>query len=192
MKMFLLLDPPTTTAQMKKIGIAHGKPYVYTPENVQVAKDEIMKHLKPFKPLTEKMPSKSNYDMRLSAFTNQSMHVYAIELKSRKQDITKYTTLPITVRKLCNLMKARKKGDKLIYMVLLNNEEYYIFDLDTIQVPLTSIDFWNIKKVQFDNASLQEETPTIFLTLDKAITHGKFTITNGSIRTKVKKPKEAT
>ena len=145
-----------------------------------------------FQPLTEKMPSKSAYDMRMSAFTNQSMHVYAIELKSRKQDITKYPTLPITVRKLCNMQKARREGDKLIYMVLLNNEEYYIFDLDTIQVPLTSIDFWNIKKVQFDNASLQEETPTIFLTLDKAITHGKFTITNGSIRTKVKKPKEAT
>ena len=137
----------------------------------------------PFQPLTEKMPSKSAYDMRLSAFTNQSTHIYAIELKSRKQDLTKYTTLPITVRKLCNLMKARKKGDKLIYMVLLNNEEYYIFDLDTIQVPLTSIDFWNIKKVQFDNASLQEETPTIFITIDKAIIHGKYTITNGSIRT---------
>ena len=146
----------------------------------------------PFQPITEKMPSKSAYDMRMSAFTNQSTHIYAIELKSRKQDITKYTTLPITVRKLCNMQKARKEGEKLIYMVLLNESDYFIFDLDTIQVPLTSIDFWNIKKVQFDDTSLQEETPTIFLTLDKAITHGKFTITNGSIRTKVKKPKEAT
>ena len=52
MKIFLLLDPPTATAQMKKIGIAHGKPYVYTPENVQAAKDEIIKHLRPFKPTT--------------------------------------------------------------------------------------------------------------------------------------------
>ena len=95
----------------------------------------------PFQPITEKMPSKSAYDMRMSAFTNQSTHIYAIELKSRTQDLTKYKTLPITVRKLCNLMKARREGDKLIYMVLLNNEEYYIFDLDTIQVPLTSIDF---------------------------------------------------
>lgn len=136
-----------------------------------------------FQPLTEKMPSKSNYDMRLSAFTNQSMHVYAIELKSRKQDLTKYTTLPITVRKLCNMQKARKEGEKLIYMVLLNNDDYYIFDLDTIQLPLNSIAFWNIKKVQFDDTSLQEETPTIFLPLDKAIIRGHFTITNGSIRT---------
>ena len=146
----------------------------------------------PFQPITEKMPSKSAYDMRMSAFTNQSTHIYAIELKSRKQDITKYTTLPITVRKLCNMQKARKEGEKLIYMVLLNESDYFIFDLDTIQVPLTSIDFWNIKKVQFDDTSLQEETPTIVLPINRAITHGKFTITNGCIRTKVKKPKEAT
>lgn len=155
--------------------------------------NEILKSIfQPFQPITEKMQSKSNYDMRLSAFTNQSTHIYAIELKSRKQDLTKYTTLPITVRKLCNLMKARREGEKLIYMVMLNNEEYYIFDLDNIQVPLTSISFWNIKKVQFDDDSLQEETPTIFLPIDKAIIHGKYTITNGCIRTKAKKSKETT
>ena len=135
-----------------------------------------------FQPITEKMPSKSNYDMRLSAFTNQSTHIYAIELKSRKQDFSKYKTLPITVRKLCNMQKARKEGEKLIYMVLLNNEEYYIFDLDNIQLQLSSIAFWNIKKVQFDD-SIKEPTPTIFLPINRAITHGKYTITNGCIRT---------
>lgn len=140
----------------------------------------------PFQPITEKMQSKSNYDMRLSAFTDQSTHIYAIELKSRKQDITKYTTLPITVRKLCNMQKARREGDKLIYMVMLNNEEYFIFDLDTIQVPLTSIAFWNVKKVEMDDDSIKEPTPTIFLPLDKAIIRGKYNINNGSIRTKAK------
>lgn len=145
----------------------------------------------PFQPITEKMQSKSNYDMRLSAFTDQSTHIYAIELKSRKQDITKYTTLPITVRKLCNMQKARREGDKLIYMVLLNNEEYFIFDLDTIQVPLTSIAFWNVKKVEMDDDSIKEPTPTIFLPLDKAIIRGKYNINNGSIRTKAKKQQEA-
>lgn len=50
MKIFLLFNPPTVTAQMKKIGIAHGKPYIYTPMNVKVAKDEIIKYLKPFIP----------------------------------------------------------------------------------------------------------------------------------------------
>lgn len=155
-------------------------------QDFRIANAILKSIFQPFKPLTEKMPSKSTYDMRLSAFTNQSTHIYAIELKSRKQDITKYTTLPITVRKLCNMQKARREGDKLIYMILLNNEEYYIFDLDTIQLPLSSIAFWNIKKVQFDDASLQEETPTIFLPIEKAIIRGHFTITHDGIRTKAK------
>ena len=155
-------------------------------EDYHIANAILKSIFQPFQPLTEKMQSKSTYDMRLSAFTNQSMHVYAIELKSRTQDLSKYKTLPITVRKLCNMQKARNEGDKLIYMVLLNNEEYYIFDLDTIQVPLTSIAYWNVKKVQFDDTSLQEETPTIFLPINMAIMHGKYNITNGSIRTKAK------
>lgn len=155
-------------------------------QDFRIANAILKSIFQPFQPLTEKMPSKSTYDMRLSAFTNQSMHVYAIELKSRKQDLTKYTTLPITVRKLCNMQKASREGDKLIYMVLLNNEEYYIFDLDTIQLPLTSIAYWNIKKVEMDDDSIKEPTPTIFLPINMAITHGKYTITNGCIRTKAK------
>lgn len=152
-------------------------------EDYKIANAILKSIFKPFQPITEKMQSKSNYDMRLSAFTNQSTHIYAIELKSRKQDITKYTTLPITVRKICNLMKARREGEKLIYMVLLNCEDFFIFDLDNIQVPLTSIAFWNIKKVQFDDNSLQEETPTIFIPINRAIIHGKYNINHGSIRT---------
>lgn len=155
-------------------------------EDYRIANAILHTIFQPFQPLTEKMQSKSTYDMRLSAFTNQSMHVYAIELKSRTQDLSKYKTLPITVRKLCNMQKARREGDKLVYMVLLNNEEYYIFDLDTIQVPLSSIAFWNIKKVEMDDESIKEPTPTIFLPIDKAIIHGKYTITNGCIRTKAK------
>ena len=50
MKIFLLLDPPTVTAQQKKIGVVRGKPFIYTPENVKEAKDELIKHLRPFKP----------------------------------------------------------------------------------------------------------------------------------------------
>lgn len=63
MKIFLLLDPPTATAQMKKIGIAHGKPYIYTPENVQKAKDEIIRFLRPFKP---KEPLKGPIELYVS------------------------------------------------------------------------------------------------------------------------------
>lgn len=50
MKIFLLLDPPTITAQETKVAIVNGKPRFYKPESVRKAKDELKKYLKPFKP----------------------------------------------------------------------------------------------------------------------------------------------
>ena len=50
MKFFLMLDPPTVTAQEKKIAIIHGKPRIYEPTNVAEAKHELKRHLKPFIP----------------------------------------------------------------------------------------------------------------------------------------------
>lgn len=50
MRFFLLVDPPTVTAQEKKIVVFKGKPHIYEPENVKSAKEELKKHLKPFVP----------------------------------------------------------------------------------------------------------------------------------------------
>lgn len=50
MKIFLLLNPPTITAQETKVAIVNGKPKFYKPENVTRAKEELKKHLRPFKP----------------------------------------------------------------------------------------------------------------------------------------------
>lgn len=52
MKFFLLLDPPTVTAQEKKIVVVKGRPHIYEPENVKEAKYELKKHLRPFIPKT--------------------------------------------------------------------------------------------------------------------------------------------
>lgn len=50
MKIFLLLNPPTVTAQETKVALVRGKPRFYKPENVQKAKAELIRHLRPFKP----------------------------------------------------------------------------------------------------------------------------------------------
>lgn len=50
MKMFLLLDPPTVTAQESKVAVVRNKPVYYKPEKVKAAKQMLIKHLKPFKP----------------------------------------------------------------------------------------------------------------------------------------------
>ena len=52
MKFFLMLDPPTVTAQEKKIVVVKNKPHIYEPENVQEAKHELKRHLRPFIPKT--------------------------------------------------------------------------------------------------------------------------------------------
>ena len=50
MKMFLLMNPPTVTAQESKVAVVRGKPVIYKPEKIKQAKREIIKHLKPFIP----------------------------------------------------------------------------------------------------------------------------------------------
>lgn len=48
--MFLLMNPPTVTAQESKVAIVRNKPIIYKPDKIKQAKKEIIKHLMPFKP----------------------------------------------------------------------------------------------------------------------------------------------
>jgi len=50
MKIFLLLDPPTITAQQNKVALVNNKPAFYKPEKLKQARKELITHLKPFKP----------------------------------------------------------------------------------------------------------------------------------------------
>lgn len=50
MKIFLLLDPPTVTAQQNKITLVNNKPVFYKPEKLKQARRTIIRYLKPFKP----------------------------------------------------------------------------------------------------------------------------------------------
>lgn len=50
MKIFLLLDPPTATAQERKVTIVHNRPVFYQPEKLKEAKKILWLHLRPFKP----------------------------------------------------------------------------------------------------------------------------------------------
>ena len=50
MKIFLLMNPPTVTAQEKKVTMVKNRPIFYKPEKVKRAKEELITHLRPFKP----------------------------------------------------------------------------------------------------------------------------------------------
>lgn len=45
MNFFILIDPPTATAQEKKVRVVHGKPLFYDPEPVKKAKALLAAHL---------------------------------------------------------------------------------------------------------------------------------------------------
>ena len=51
MKIFLLLDPPTITAQQNKVALINNKPVFYKPEKLKQARRTLVTHLKPFKPV---------------------------------------------------------------------------------------------------------------------------------------------
>ena len=46
----LRMEPPTTTAQMHKVGIRNGKPYFYDPPAVKEAKQKLMAYLAEHRP----------------------------------------------------------------------------------------------------------------------------------------------
>lgn len=50
MKIFLLMNPPTVTAQESKVAVVGNKPIIYKPEKIKQAKKELIMHLMPFKP----------------------------------------------------------------------------------------------------------------------------------------------
>ncbi len=63
MRIFLLLDPPTATAQERQVTIVHNKPVFYQPEKLKEAKGILRLHLRPFKP---KAPLTGPVELRVS------------------------------------------------------------------------------------------------------------------------------
>lgn len=50
MRFFLQINPPTATAQMKKVSVIHGKPVFYEPKAVKEAKRLLMNALEIYRP----------------------------------------------------------------------------------------------------------------------------------------------
>ena len=134
------------------------------------------------------MPLGSASDMRFNA----DNRYFNVEIKERNQDMDKYPQLPLKLTKFKRLIEDTKEYEKLLYIVLVNNEEYYIYDLENIDFSETThveydpenIDFsnlvftdWTIKKVQYsveeDDKVEYETVPTFFIPISYACASGK-------------------
>ena len=110
-------------------------------------------------------PPKSISDARMTLARRK----FNVEIKSRTQSKS-YGTLPITVKKYCNLKDNTFPDETLLYAVILNEEELYIFDLNKIDLGKCILRNWNINEVEFPAVGepVKKKQPTLFIPFSEA------------------------
>lgn len=125
-----------------------------------------------------KQESGSVYDEKMTVFLHNKKIRYHIEIKERTQNMKRYHTLPLTVQKYCNIKDTLTNQDetqKAIYISLLNGYQYYIFDLEKIDLNKCNIRNWAINEVEFCNNPTIKKVPTIFIPLNQCVCSGTYT-----------------
>ena len=115
-------------------------------------------------------------DMRFNYTNKQGKNRYFnVEIKARYQDMEKYDTLPLKCSKYCDLIDDTMTFEKPLYIVLLNDSEYFIFDLTQLNWNDIKIKNWKINAVEYDPRNDQREKvkqPTFFIPIKQACCHG--------------------
>lgn len=120
----------------------------------------------------EKMPTYSSVDATMSVHKGERKNQYKVEIKSRYVNNEEYKkTMPITVEKFLRVKESSVNATPLV-VYLLNNEQYYIFNLNKIDLNKVIMKLWKIEKIQYSETSKKEEIPTIFLPVDMAVCTG--------------------
>lgn len=132
----------------------------------------------------EKMPTYSSVDATMSVHKGERKNQYTVEIKSRYVNTEKYKkTMPITVEKFLRIKESSINATPLV-VYLLNDKQYYIFNLNKIDLNKVIMKLWKIEKIQYSSSSKKEEIPTIFLPVDMAVCTGNIPKNN------ISKPKK--
>lgn len=124
------------------------------------------------------MPQFSNYDATMDVTKGNNFKQYTIEIKERNvQSLEDLESLPLKVKKYCNI-KSHSENKTPLVIYLVNGEEYYIYDLNKLDLNKVEIRNWNIPKVQYSDKHIYEEQPTFFLPLNQSIYNGTFAYAN--------------
>lgn len=97
---------------------------------------------------------------------------YAVEIKERQQDMEIYNTLPLKVSKYCNILESKGEDETPLIIYLVNNEEYYIFNLEKLDLNKCTICNWFINKVEFTQNQQKDKQPTIFMPINQCVYNG--------------------
>lgn len=128
---------------------------------------------KAYQPNFSMMAKGCVFDAKMYFITNDNeVYRYNIEIKSRKQNMEDYDTLPLTVAKYCNVKESCKLGEKPIYISLVNGEEYYIFDLDKLDMNKVRIKNWLINDIEYSDNPSKKKIPTMFIPITQCVNNG--------------------
>lgn len=142
-------------------------------KDFQKAKEILNKIFHHYEPTFVKMAKGCFYDMKMWFIDkNNNLHRYHVEIKTRKQNMELYDTLPITCQKYCNVKDTCKMGEKAIYISLLNDTEYYVFDLDKVDLNSCVIRNWAINDIEYSDAPKKVNIPTIFIPITQSVNNG--------------------
>ncbi len=87
--------------------------------------------------------------------------------------MNRYNTLPLKVSKYQRLVADTKDGERLLYVVLLNDYQYFIFDLDRVDFTTIEKRKWKIQLQEFnEGGSDYIEVPTYFIPAKLAVNNG--------------------
>ena len=128
---------------------------------------------KKYNPQFSRMAKGCVFDAKMYFITNDNeVYRYNIEIKSRRQNMEEYDTLPLTVQKYCNIIESCKLGEKPIYISIVNDEEYYIFDLSRIDMNKVIIKNWYINDIEYSDNPTKKKIPTMFIPVTEAVNNG--------------------
>lgn len=133
----------------------------------------LSKIFKKYNPQFSRMAKGCVFDAKMY-FTdnNNELYRYNIEIKSRRQNMEDYDTLPLTVAKYCNVKESCKLGEKPIYLSIVNEEEYYIFDLDKLNMNDVKIKNWYINDIEYSANPTKKKIPTMFIPITQCVNNG--------------------
>jgi len=119
------------------------------------------------------MPRFTHYDATMEVTKGDFTKEYTVEIKERNVSNPEYMdTMPLKVKKYVNIINHSEDKTPLV-IYLLNNEQYYIFDLTKLDLNKVKIANWKIPKVQYADTHEYEEQPTFFFPISMAVYNGK-------------------
>lgn len=113
-------------------------------------------------------------DMRFSYEANATTtRKFNVEIKTRNDNGTR-TELPLKVVKYCDMLEDTQPDEKLLYIQLVNDYEYYIFDLSSMDWNKVPVRNWWIYDYQYADEDNRKKvkTPTYFFPIGLACAHG--------------------